>query len=146
PVRGEGELAIANGRRRAGKLVVTRERDGQGTPPEGCHLGLSRDRWQSHLSQSCLDSARQAELSFRPPRTARDTPMICGGTFWGNRDDNRRGCVGLYLPVNLPNDCLPEQWWPYGAWVVNHLYLQRHLDRRYRDGCFVPLYSKFLEN
>jgi hypothetical protein len=72
--------------------------------------------------------------------------MTCTGTFPANSEDIRRGCVGLYLPENFPDDCLPKPLWEYGAWVVHHLYLQRHLDRRYWDGSFVPLYSKALEN
>jgi hypothetical protein len=53
--------------------------------------------------------------------------------------------VRAYLPANLELRHLPAKWLEYGAWLVHHLYSQSHLDRRYRDGKFIPLYSKFLE-
>jgi hypothetical protein len=53
--------------------------------------------------------------------------------------------VRTYLPENLSFEQLPRRWPEYSAWLVHHLYLQRHLDRRYEDGSFSPLYSKVLE-
>lgn len=52
--------------------------------------------------------------------------------------------VRSYLPQNLFLDFLPAGWRDYVAWLVGHLYLQRHLDRRYRDDEFIPLYSQIL--
>jgi hypothetical protein len=56
-----------------------------------------------------------------------------------------RAAFRAYVPANLSFDCLPDEWRDYIAWLVGRLYLYRHLDKRYRDGNFSPLYSKVLE-
>jgi hypothetical protein len=48
------------------------------------------------------------------------------------------------LPETLTDDLLPDRWPDYGKWLVHHLYLRRHLDRRYMDGSFSPVHSQTL--
>lgn len=57
-----------------------------------------------------------------------------------------RNCVRVYLPETLTDNCLPARWSDYSKWLIGRLYLQRHLDRRYKDeGAYIPLSSKILE-
>ena len=55
------------------------------------------------------------------------------------------GTVRTYLPESFAPDELPSRWRAYGAWVVHHLYLSHHINSRYTDSEFIPLFSKTLE-
>ncbi len=62
------------------------------------------------------------------------------------RASAKHDCVPLYVPENFDHGFLPPDWRPYGDWLVSKLYLARHLDRRYTDGAYTPLYSPILAN
>src|SRR5262249_32820992 len=55
-----------------------------------------------------------------------------------------RHAVRAYIPDTLTDDRLLGPDPDYGAYLVSHLYLERHLDRRYKDGSYIPMHSEIM--